>query len=222
MNVDSIYQSLVSDFEFRQCLTVGECSEYNRMLVSHYRALGFLTGDPNQDLKFLPRASSLRYGLFEGSELVGIAALNRLDRTSPTWRIIDCNFSDPNSFLELNNVVLAQTSRGVHTLPYLLFKVISEAVAYNAKYVCGVVRYEVLKHFLDVGAMPLVHEPLRVLGHKSYDDFVIYFDCSSLSSCDFLKKHVVEEVVRKHIFLDMRRKRLEQKRSETVSLGGTA
>ena len=197
--------------ECRAVTSFDDDRQFTAMLSDQYEKLGFLA-DVNSD-KFMPGPDTRKFGAFFENELAGICALNEVtDRQSEFHQRIPGLAESSGRVFEFNNVVIDRNYRGGWVLPVLLIDVIRQARSLGATTVCGIVRYEVLRYFVNLGAMPVAQQPEKVLSGGDYDDYIIYFDIADADSVRYLERQVASFLQREDIMASIRaQRRAEQK-----------
>lgn len=204
-------------FSFREIGSAAERQAFEDMLIGQYEALGFFDA-ARERAGFMPRAGTRLFGLWDGGTLAAICALNPVeDAEASFYDYVPVLRDHPDAAaMELNNIVVAKGYRGSVAFHMLLHRAVMWAIDHGALCVCGIVRFEVLKHFIRAGAIPVDHPPLRVLDHRDYEDFVIYFDCSTASSLDYLEEHARRLMYQEAIFSRISNRRRAQRRRAPV------
>jgi hypothetical protein len=184
----------LNSYQFRRLDDTKHVVIYDRWLSATYRRLRFLN---DRSASFMPRSGTERYGLFLGERLVAICALTPVsERQSVFHRSLPYPVRDGKqpSYLELNNVLCSQRFPGVLGLTLLLYYAVMKAQEAGFTAIVGIAHYEALRQLADLGATPVLHDPLHILGRDDLFDFVVYYDLSRMESSVYIYERTVRSL----------------------------
>ncbi|MGH8444647.1 MAG: hypothetical protein ACREVL_05230 [Solimonas sp.] len=166
--------------------TPAQWQAYDALFEQTYRALGF----PLDALR--PEADSRCFLVTHDGQPVATFRLTPVtDVDSHYHRLLPRRArrdGSPLRLLELNNVIVAPRFRATIVLGLLLRHSALFAAECDYDYIVGLTRYQILRHFVEFGVVPVDHEPLHLLGRDDLLDFVIYYDTASRDSCDYIEQ----------------------------------
>lgn len=171
----------IESYQFQELHLPDHLRAYDQILQQSYESLGFLCE------KILPCPNTQRYGITLQDELVGICSLTPVAESSNVFMEIIPEFRN-KQLIEVGNVILKQNYRGNIALGLLLYEAAKQAWQRNYDYIVGVTRYQVLRHFVEFGVIPVLHEPLHLLGKQKLMDFIIYYDTHSPDSIRYMEE----------------------------------
>ncbi|WP_020649667.1 hypothetical protein [Solimonas variicoloris] len=159
---------------------------YEALLEQTYGALGF----PLAGLR--PTDDSRCFLLEFGAQTAATFRLTPVDDGDHHFRRVlpRATRADgaPLRLLEVNNVIVVPRFRATIALGLLLRHSALHAAAHGYDFIVGLTRYQVLRHFVEFGVVPVDHEPLHLLGRDDLLDFTIYYDTASPASCAYIEQ----------------------------------
>lgn len=192
-----------ANYLFRALESEEEFAAFDELLESRYGPLNFLRTAEKK--AFLPREGTTRYGLFFGNELVGICALNPVDKKGSVFhKYIPVSRIAERRLVEINNVVLCRRFTGLGCATILLYEAVKAAMRAGYDMTVGITRYQTLKFFIESGAVPVDHPPLHLLGRPDLLDFIVYYDLSP-QGVEYLHYHIPRAIRHEMIYEKIKR-----------------
>lgn len=159
---------------------------YHQLVREAYDPLGFLN---DHAADFMPRAGTRCFVLSYQGDVIGSCALTAVPEGSVFHELLPAEITEMRpSMTELNNIILRPELRGGIGLALLLYHAAEAAIGNGSDLVVGITRYQTLRHFVEAGAIPVLHEPLHLLGREDLHDFAIYYDMRSQDARTYLRE----------------------------------
>jgi hypothetical protein len=103
-------------------------------------------------------------------------------------------------------VILKPSYRGNVALGLLLYEAAKKAWQKNYDYIVGIARHRVLRYFVEFGVIPVLHEPLHLLGKEDLMDFIIYYDTHSANSIQYLEERAKRFFYQEYVMAAIRQR----------------
>nr|WP_322721284.1 hypothetical protein [Nostoc sp. ChiQUE02]MDZ8234391.1 hypothetical protein [Nostoc sp. ChiQUE02] len=174
---------LVENFSFKEICLSQEVDEYIDFMEKTYQALNF----PYKEL--YPKHDSRLIRLNFKGELAGICALNSIrGKENDYYRFVPAirSLNRLTNLLEVSNFIIKPEYRGTIAIGLMMYECAKLSMKFGYDYLVGITRYQVLRHFVDFGVVPVDHEPLHLLNREDILDFIIYYDTHSSDSIRYM------------------------------------
>jgi hypothetical protein len=152
--------------------------EYKEFLQRAFKPLGIYREG------FLPGASSSCYRINMQDQLVAIFRLTPVSSGSALHRIIPQ--ASRARILEVNNIAIDDSLKGDLLIGVILKNCALLSHVKGFDFVAGIVRRQVLPVFVDFGTIPVLHEPLHILGDPAICDYITYFRTDDDQCIDYV------------------------------------
>jgi predicted GNAT family N-acyltransferase len=198
INTEKVY--CLDNYTFFEISSKKDIEEYDKLLDVTYSPLGFL------DPKILPKQETMRFGLNFDDELIAICSLTPiLDNNTNAFSEVVPMFQGKR-LIEMGNVIIKPKFRGNVTLGLLFSNVARYSNRNNYDYVVGITRHKILRHFVDFGVIPVLHEPLHLLGNEDLNDFILYYDTHANESIQYMEERTRRFIYQEYIMASIKEK----------------